>query len=176
MVQQQPLTGAVLLLPEMQPANEWSSPVLPVVGASTVGRRLQALALSSPIPAPSVPPPPPTRSSWARPPGRVIPEQSRDVPQTAASLPSDADFWNMPVRKPIIYSFPLSILPSVTVELLLTSTWSFSAAYPPPQTSIPSDERQTSQSLAWAIAAEPGGTLVDKATSTEVSYLYWESM
>jgi len=30
-MQLQPLTGTILLLPEMQPANEWSSPVLPGV-------------------------------------------------------------------------------------------------------------------------------------------------
>jgi len=81
----------------------------------------------------------------------------------------------MMIRKPVIYLYPPSILPDVTVELLLTSTWSFSAVYPPPQTSILSGERQTAQSLTWAIAAEPSGTLVDKATGAEVSYLYWEA-
>jgi len=81
----------------------------------------------------------------------------------------------MLVRKPVIYLYPPSSLPDVTVELLLTSTWSFSAVYPPPQTSIPSTERQTPQSLTWAIAAEPSGTLVDKTTGAEVSYLYWEA-
>jgi len=78
-------------------------------------------------------------------------------------------------RKPVIYLFPPYILPSVAVELLLTSTWSFSAVYPPPQTSISSGESQTPQSLTWAISAEPSGTLVDKTTGTEVSYLFWEA-
>jgi hypothetical protein len=50
--------------------------------------------------------------------------------------------------------------------------------YPPPQAAIPSGGYQTTQSraLTWAVAAEPGGTLVDKASGTEVSYLYWEAM
>jgi len=81
----------------------------------------------------------------------------------------------MSIRKPVIYLYPPSSLPDVTVELLLTSTWSFSAMYPPPQSSIPSGERQTAQSLTWAIAAEPSGTLVDKTSGAEVSYLYWEA-
>jgi len=165
----------------MQPKTEWGLPLSDYdyrasgVEASTVGG-LQALTLSSPISAPSVPPPPPTRSSWARPPGGAIPEQSRDAPQTAAPLPSDPDFWNMPVRKPVIYLFPPSILPSVTVELLLTSSWSFSAVYPPPQIATPLGGHETARSLTWSIAAEPGGTLVDKTTGTQVSYLYWEAM
>jgi len=162
----------------MQPANECILPVLPDykesgVGASTVGA-LQALAVSSPFPAPSVRLP--TRPSSSRPPQRGIPKQSRDAPRTAASLVLDADDWRMERgRKPVIYLFPPYILPSVAVELLLTSTWSFSAVYPPPQTSISSGESQTPQSLTWAISAEPSGTLVDKTTGTEVSYLFWEA-
>jgi len=48
--------------------------------------------------------------------------------------------------------------------------------YPLPQTVIPSYGHQPAQSLTWAIAAEPNGTLVEKTTSTEVSYLYWEAI
>ena len=81
----------------------------------------------------------------------------------------------MLVRKPVIYLYPPSSLPDVTVELLLTTTWSFSVVYPPPQTSIPSGECKAAQALTWAIAAEPNGMLVDKTTGTEVSYLYWEA-
>jgi len=82
------------------------------------------------------------------------------------------------VRKPIIYLYPPSSLPEVTVELQLAPSWSFSAVYPPPQAAIPSGGHQTTQSraLTWAVAAEPSGTLVDKASGTEVSYLYWEAI
>ena len=76
----------------------------------------------------------------------------------------------MLVRKPIIYLYPPSSLSDVTVEMQLAPSWHFSAVYPPPQTA------QTAQSLTWAMAAEPSGTLVDKITGTEVSYLYWEAM
>jgi hypothetical protein len=80
------------------------------------------------------------------------------------------------VRKPVIYLYPPSRLPDVTVELLLTSSWSFSAIYPLPQTAITSSEKQIAgQSLTWTVEAEPDGTLVDKTSGTEVSYLYWEA-
>jgi hypothetical protein len=80
------------------------------------------------------------------------------------------------VRKPVIYLFPPSHLPDVTVELLLTSSWSFSAIYPSPQTAITSSEKQNAaQSLTWTVDAEPDGRLVDKTSGVEVTYLYWEA-
>ena len=181
MVQLQPFTGLFyLLLPEMQPANEGSSSVSPDSNGSgvrtTTAGLFRALTVSSPLPVPSVRLP---ARSFSRlgPPQRVISEQSRNSLHTAASLVYDADvLWPERGRKPVIYLFPPFVLPSVTVELLLTSTWSFSAVYPPPNTSFPSGERQTPQSLIWAIAAEPSGTLIDKTTGTEVSYLFWEAM
>ena len=110
--------------------------------------------------------PPLTRpGSWQPP--QSWPVQPRDSADEEPEL--------MLVRKPVIYLYPPSSLPDVTVELLLTTTWSFSAVYPPPQTSIPSGERKAAQALTWAIAAEPNGMLVDKTTGTEVSYLYWEA-
>ncbi|KAH9960161.1 hypothetical protein BC827DRAFT_1209513 [Russula dissimulans] len=78
--------------------------------------------------------------------------------------------------KPVIYLFPPSSLPNVTIELLLTSSWHFSAVYPSPQTTLPFGENQHSQRVTWAVAAEPDGTLVNKSTGTEVSYLYWEAL
>ncbi|KAI9457658.1 hypothetical protein F5148DRAFT_341931 [Russula earlei] len=79
------------------------------------------------------------------------------------------------LKKPVIYLYPPFSLQNVTVELLLTSSWQFSAVYPPPQTTIPYGERPTAQCLTWAVAAEPDGTLVDKTSGTEVSYLFWEA-
>ena len=81
------------------------------------------------------------------------------------------------VRKPVIYLYPPSRLSDVTVELLLTSSWSFSAIYPLPQTTITSDEKQQNptQSLTWTVDAEPDGRLVDKTSGVEVTYLYWEA-
>jgi hypothetical protein len=80
------------------------------------------------------------------------------------------------VRKPVIYLYPPSRLPEVTVELLLTSSWSFSAIYPLPKTAITPGEKQlATQSLTWTVEAEPNGKLVEKTTGVEVTYLYWEA-
>jgi hypothetical protein len=79
-------------------------------------------------------------------------------------------------RKPVIYLYPSSSLADVTVELALTSSWRFSAVHPPPRTTIPPGEPHTAQSLIWSVSAEPNGTLVDKISGMEVSYLYWEAM
>ena len=78
--------------------------------------------------------------------------------------------------KPVIYLYPPSNLTDVTVELSLTSSWRLSAVHPPPMTTLPPGEPHTAQSLTWAVAVEPNGTLVDKTSGMEVSYLYWEAM
>ena len=79
-------------------------------------------------------------------------------------------------RKPVIYLYPPSSLADVTVELGLTPSWRFSAVHPPPQSTVPLGLPHTAQSLTWSVAAEPDGTLVDKTSGMEVSYLYWEAM
>ena len=79
-------------------------------------------------------------------------------------------------RKPVIYLYPPSSLADVTVELALSSSWRFSAVHPPPRTTVPPGAPHTAQSLTWTVAAEPDGTLVDKTSGMEVSYLYWEAM
>ena len=79
-------------------------------------------------------------------------------------------------RKPVIYLYPPYRLADVTVELGLASSWRFSAVHPPPQSTIPLGVPHTPQSLTWKVAAEPDGTLVDKTSGMEVSYLYWEAM
>jgi hypothetical protein len=79
------------------------------------------------------------------------------------------------VRKPVIYLYPPSSLADVTVELALASSWRFSAVHPPPRTTVPPGEPHTAQALTWTVAAEPDGTLLDKTSGMEVSYLYWEA-
>ncbi|KAH9175577.1 hypothetical protein EDB89DRAFT_1847434 [Lactarius sanguifluus] len=79
-------------------------------------------------------------------------------------------------RKPVIYLYPPSSLADVTIELALASSWRFSAVHPPPRTTVPPGEPHTAQSLTWTVAAEPDGTLVDKTSGMEVSYLYWEAV
>jgi hypothetical protein len=81
----------------------------------------------------------------------------------------------MKIAKPVIYLLPPSSLADVTVELALASSWRFSAVHPPPRTTVPPGEPHTAQALTWTVAAEPDGTLVDKTSGMEVSYLYWEA-
>ena len=115
------------------------------------------------------------------PPGPACSESSsNNLANTMLTAPirqSMPNTFSLPApRKPVIYLYPPSSIPDVTIELQLTSSWHFSAVYPSPQTSIPSYGHQPAQSLTWAIAAEPNGTLVEKTTGMEVSYLYWEAM
>jgi hypothetical protein len=81
----------------------------------------------------------------------------------------------MRIAKPVIYLYPPSSLADVTVDLALTSSCRFSAVYPPPRTTIPPGELHKALALTWTVKAEPNGTLVDKTSGVEVSYLYWEA-
>jgi len=103
--------------------------------------------------------------------GDSILVSQRTRPIAPVSFP--ADFSKRVYRKPVIYLYPTTSLPSVAVELLLTSSWHFSAVYPSPQ---PFSENQPARSITWEVAAEPDGTLVNKSTGIEVSYLFWEAM
>ncbi|KAH9960153.1 hypothetical protein BC827DRAFT_1209480 [Russula dissimulans] len=96
-------------------------------------------------------------------------------PIAPVRLLDEPDFQSRKVRKPVIYLYPPSSLLHVTVDLRLTSSWSFSAVYPSPRTTVPFEQHHPAQSLTWAITAEPDGTLVEKTTGAKVSYLYWEA-
>jgi hypothetical protein len=147
----------------MRTSDESGSPVLPDYKESRAG---PALASSPPLPPPSLPTP--TNRYSLRRPQSVFLEQSNKTMLTALSRQSMSNTSSRSApRKPVIYLYPPSSLPDVTIELQLTSSWHFSAVYPLPQTAIPSYGHQPTQSLTWAISAEPDGTLVEKTTSTE---------
>lgn len=79
-------------------------------------------------------------------------------------------------KNPVIYLFPPSRLPEVTVQLMLTPPWRFSLVYPSPQsTTGPSEDSTDVRSLTWAVQAEPDGSLKEKNTGTDVAYLFWEA-
>ncbi|VDB95548.1 unnamed protein product [Peniophora sp. CBMAI 1063] len=79
--------------------------------------------------------------------------------------------------KPVIYLSPPSSGPAIdaTVELELSAPWSLSALYPVRPGSIRTDSSY-GQKTSWTVRADPYGVLYDKATETEVSYLYWEAI
>ncbi|PVF97914.1 ubiquitin-domain-containing protein [Serendipita vermifera] len=73
--------------------------------------------------------------------------------------------------KPVIYVLsPVSM--DATVSLTLVPEWSFSAIYP---VRAPLQLPDGSQSIEWKVRTREDGTLVDRDTSTEISYLYWEA-
>jgi len=79
-------------------------------------------------------------------------------------------------KKPVIYLFSPTRLSDVTVQLILTPSWRFSTIYPSTQSTSGSGKDTTDpQSLTWAVEVEPNGTLKEKTTETEVTFLYWEA-
>ena len=66
-------------------------------------------------------------------------------------------------RKPVIYLFPPSTLPSVNVALTLVPEWTFSALYPlAPITRL----KFGGSSTKWTVSAASDGTLVELSTNT----------
>ena len=75
-------------------------------------------------------------------------------------------------RKPVIYLLPPKPLESVTVSLRLVHQWSLTHIYPPLQPTRLDDGRQ---SITWSVSASPDGSLVEKGSDLELSYLFWEA-
>ena len=73
--------------------------------------------------------------------------------------------------KPVIYLFTPQTV-DARVSLRLVPSWSFSAIYPP--SSIKSEE-DGGQKITWDVVVRPDGTLKDKSSRSDVSYLYWEA-
>lgn len=77
--------------------------------------------------------------------------------------------------KPVIYLMPpAGSEVEASVKLSLVSEWDFSAFYPV----VPSTRSLTGglgESLEWNVKTFPDGTLLEKNTGLEVSYLFWEA-
>ncbi len=74
-------------------------------------------------------------------------------------------------RKPVIYLFSPRALAEINVRLSLVPSWKFSMLYPSTAI-VRSGDVQTA---SWTVSAKPDGTLTDKATNVDVSYLFWEA-
>lgn len=75
--------------------------------------------------------------------------------------------------KPVIYLFPPEGTEvDVEVRLELVPEWRFSAVYPVVPIHTVASRRET---LRWNVKAFSGGTLLEKNTGLEVSYLFWEA-
>jgi ubiquitin C len=73
--------------------------------------------------------------------------------------------------KPVIYLFSPQTV-DARVSLRLVPSWSFSAIYP--VSSIKS-EGSGGQKITWDVVVKPDGTMKDKSSGSDVSYLYWEA-
>ncbi|KAJ3517354.1 hypothetical protein NMY22_g13985 [Coprinellus aureogranulatus] len=75
--------------------------------------------------------------------------------------------------KPVIYLMPpAGSNIEATVTLSLVPEWEFSAVYPvvPTRKTHPGGK-----SLQWNVTASPNGTILEKTTGLEVSFLFWEA-
>ncbi|PIL28617.1 hypothetical protein GSI_08659 [Ganoderma sinense ZZ0214-1] len=75
-------------------------------------------------------------------------------------------------EKPVIYLFPPTPIPDATVSVTLDPRWSFSHVYP---LATPKRLDHGWQCIDWTVSAQPDGTLVEKDTGLELSYLFWEA-
>ncbi|KAI0707094.1 hypothetical protein C8Q76DRAFT_800454 [Earliella scabrosa] len=75
--------------------------------------------------------------------------------------------------KPVIYLFPSKPLPNATVSIRLAPHWTFAYIYPVVGIESLRDGRQA---LTWSVCADTDGTLTDKDTGLELSYLFWEAL
>ncbi|KAI0787401.1 ubiquitin-domain-containing protein [Fomes fomentarius] len=75
--------------------------------------------------------------------------------------------------KPVIYLFPPRPFSDVTVSVRLAPQWSFSHIYPLMQVKALANDMQ---SISWSVSAGKDGTLVDKRTNVDLSYLFWEAL
>ena len=74
--------------------------------------------------------------------------------------------------KPVIYLFPSTPISNATVSVGLIPQWSFSHVYP---LCTPKKAEDGHQCIAWSVSTQPDGTLIEKKTNLELSYLFWEA-
>ncbi|KAF7291457.1 hypothetical protein MKEN_01489100 [Mycena kentingensis (nom. inval.)] len=75
--------------------------------------------------------------------------------------------------KPVVYLRAPKVM-DATVRVSLVPEWSFSAIYPVAFVEKP-EGSALHHAVSWSVRVRADGTLVDKGTGTEVSYLFWEA-
>ncbi|KAI1797045.1 hypothetical protein LXA43DRAFT_500331 [Ganoderma leucocontextum] len=75
--------------------------------------------------------------------------------------------------KPVIYLFPPSTLSDATVSVSLVPQWNFTHIYPLTETKALD---HGGQQVSWSVSAKLDGTLVERGTGLELSYLFWEAI
>ena len=74
--------------------------------------------------------------------------------------------------KPIIYLFPPFAIVEATVSMSLAPQWSFSHIYPRVEVKELANGKQQA---SWSVSADPDGSLVERGTGLELSYLFCEA-
>ncbi|KAI1797077.1 hypothetical protein LXA43DRAFT_501753 [Ganoderma leucocontextum] len=132
---------------------------------ATVSRR------PPPPPPPSPPPPPPVALPNGVTVGAAVnASQAVRGPQLA---PLPLHLASPRLRKPVIYLMPPKPLSNVTVSVRLVPQWTFTHIYPIHKILDHLDDG--SQTVTWAVLAHPDGSLVEKGSGLELSYLFWEA-
>ncbi|TFY73038.1 hypothetical protein EWM64_g10974, partial [Hericium alpestre] len=106
------------------------------------------------------------------------------MPNGSNKIEEDIDDWDeshevfihpaLMGSKPVIYIWTRQSQ-EVSVDLSLTSHWSFSAVYPVASITPTKLPGGTGQSLTWNVLTREDGNLQDKATGLEVNSLFWEA-
>ncbi len=101
---------------------------------------------------------------------RIGPHQT---PASLAMLDGDTIDIHQKVLggKPVIYLFPAVPLENATVSVHLVPQWAFTHIYPIADTTLVDGK----QSVAWSVSAAVDGTLIEKDSNRELSYLFWEA-
>ncbi|KAG2081102.1 hypothetical protein BD769DRAFT_1621490 [Suillus cothurnatus] len=85
----------------------------------------------------------------------------------------DGDIINLWVEqvggKPVIYLYSPSDV-DVSIKLSLSSEWSFSAIYP-----VVASKQENGQHIEWNVRTHPDGSLTERNSGLDVSYLFWEA-
>ncbi|TBU33443.1 hypothetical protein BD311DRAFT_712541 [Dichomitus squalens] len=95
-----------------------------------------------------------------------------DFPSRSRTPSDNTPYVGPRYRKPVIYLFPPETVPDATVSVHLVPQWTFTHIYPLADTKLLADGRQT---ITWSVSASPDGTLVEKGTGLELSYIFWEA-
>lgn len=76
--------------------------------------------------------------------------------------------------KPAIYLLSATPLETVTVSVSLQPEWDFTVLYPL-TTKTKHDPKSTSE-ITWVVSVQTDGTLVNRLTGRQSSYLFWEAI
>ncbi|KAI1797049.1 hypothetical protein LXA43DRAFT_500524 [Ganoderma leucocontextum] len=121
-------------------------------------------------PTPPQPPAPPvTRTAGAA--MNIFP-RSQGV-QVLRSPPGRPLMPRTVCRKPVIYLMPPKPLSNATVSVRLAAPWRFTHVYP--LLKDPDHLSNGRQSVTWSVSARPDGSLVEKSSGLQLSYLFWEA-